>query len=790
MLSYDKMNEKTLKSLEFQKILEALSKNASSVSGKNLILKIRPLTSLIDVQLSLDEVEEAFIIAKKCGTGVPLSFDDISDVLFRASVQSTLTNIDLIKISRFQKNSKKIKELINNIKDEKVIIIRNKAKKITISDSIVVEIDNAILSDTEISDNASNKLKDIRRKIKITGEQIRKKLDNYITSSEYSKIIQDSIITIRNDRFVVPVKAEFKGLMPGLIHDQSSSGQTLYVEPMAIVELNNEIKSLILEEKIEIERILKDLTLKVSILTPNIKDNFEILTDLDVIFAKSYYAYSTKAVKPTINEFGIINLVQARHPLIDNNIVIPTTVSLGDTYKILLVTGPNTGGKTVVLKLVGLLEIMALSGLYVPAISAKISMYDDIFCDIGDEQSIEQSLSTFSSHIKNIKFITDTITSNSLILLDELGAGTDPTEGASLAVAILKFIIEKNSCAIITTHYNELKEFAIISDEIENASMDFDPISFMPTYKLIIGTPGRSNAIEIAKNMGLNSSIIDTARDGLDRDEKHIEQLIRSLEESRRTARNNEDKIQLMLKEIENKNVLSSLELERLQKRRQQLTENAELETNKLLNKSVNEAEIIIQQMKELIKEADNQSLLLAHKLKKEIINLNASKPEINTIDYQIDTNTNLSIGMSVNVNPLNVVGTIVNINEKSETAEVLIGNIKSIIKKENLIPIILPKVEKIQPIKTNKNLINNSFSPEINLIGKSVMDASYELDIYLNKAILSSIDKIKIIHGMGTGKLKEGLRAFLKSSTFVKSFREGDYFEGGMGVTIVTLKK
>lgn len=784
------MDIKTLKSLEFYKILESVSKHAASLPAKNYILSLTPSNDIIYIENSLNEIEEALVFLQKYSSGLYLSFDDVTEIIIKSKVISILTNYELIKISRFIKNALNIKTAIKSVDDERIIILKTIINKIVLDLSLAIMIDESIISDTEISDNASKLLKDIRKKKAAISEKIKKTLDFFISSPTYSKVIQETLVTIRNDRYVIPVKAEFKSIIPGLIHDQSSTGLTYFIEPMVIVELNNQLKTLILEENIEIERILRDFTVKISAISVNLEISFNILILIDSIFAKTHYAYETKSVKPTINQNGYIEIIAGRHPLLNKNLVIPTNVVVGKKYMVLLITGPNTGGKTVVLKLVGLLESMAMTGLYVPADKANLAIFDNIYCDIGDEQSIEQSLSTFSSHIKNIKFITDNVTENSLVLLDELGAGTDPTEGASLAVAILNYIILKGARSIITTHYNELKEFAFINDSIENASMDFDPKTFYPTYNLIIGTPGRSNAIEIAHNIGLNKDIIDYARAGMKRDEKHIEALMKSLEDAKINAKINENKTKELLSEAQGKLTLIKEEAKKLQIQRQKLSDNASIESNILIKKSIKEADNIIAQLKTCLENPSEENLFIARTLKSKIKKLDSIEESAKEYEYNELKDNELSIGSSVKVIPLNVIGKIIDINKKNNSATVITGKIKSIFKNDQLIPVLPQQSNEVKIKGSNTNVRNIAFSPELKIIGLTVFDAIHEVDIFLNQAIQSSISTVKIIHGYGTGKLREGIRAFLKKCVFVDTYQDGDYTDGGRGVTIVTFKK
>lgn len=785
------MENKTLRALEYSKILERISKYASSSLGKTAILKLTPNLTLNEIIISLNEIEQAFIASEKSSKGISFSFDDITDILNKAKVFSTLNNIELLKVSKFIKIAFNVKNDIFNVKSDNISLLKDYVKELILPIELGKYIEDNILSETEINDNASQTLKSLRKKIRTISEQIKKKLDSYVNSRELAKFLQDSIVTIRNDRYVIPVKAEYKNSIDGLIHDQSSSGQTLFIEPISIVEMNNELKSVIILENLEIEKILRDLTIRISANVDILIHATKSLTSLDAIFAKSYYAYATDSVKPSINSNGFIDIELGRHPLLDKNIVVPTSINLGKTFRVLLITGPNTGGKTVVLKLIGIMELMALSGLYVPAKKALLSIFDNIYCDIGDEQSIEQSLSTFSGHISNIKYITDNMSSNSLILLDELGAGTDPTEGAGLAISILDYIIHHDARAILTTHFNELKEYAFITDNVENASMDFNPETYQPTYKIIIGTPGQSNAIEIASKIGLKPAIIEKAKIHINKDNTPNIEMINALEKSLRNARTNQDNTNKLLQEIEEKNIILEKEIEKVKNKKLRLEEKGDEETNRIIQDALLEADILINNIKELTNSPTDSDLFKARAIRKNIQNLKGNVDCKLVCEYPELATQDLLVGCDVKILPLNVIGKIISINDNKNSVEVLIGNIKSIFKKEQLIPVYLPpKTEKIIAKNISSNFKTNSFSPELKIVGLTVPEAIPEIDKFLNSGYNTSIKCLRIIHGIGTGRLREGVRTFLKNHSLVKDFRDGDYLDGGRGVTLVTLKK
>ena len=522
--------DRAVKILQFDKILENISKFAYSQKAKEDIFQIKPFQNKDFINELLTQVEEADKILFFHSISPSFYLDDISFAMEKAKVFSILSMNELLKIARVLRTSRNLQSSIMNIKDESIILLKNISSQIFIDSELEKDINQSILSETEMSDNASIELRNIRINIRRIGERIKTKLNSFVSSSSYSKYLQDNIVTVRGDRYVIPLKSEYRGSIPGLIHDQSASGSTIYLEPMAIIDLNNELKSAIIEESYEIERILKVFSIRISEEVEEINLSFQKIVQLDTIFAKAMYANSQNAIKPKINEKGYLYINCGNHPLIKKENVISNTIYIGKEFNMLFITGPNTGGKTVCLKMVGLFVIMALSGILVPSKDADIGIFDNVFCDIGDEQSIEQNLSTFSSHINNIKDIINNITQNSLVLLDELGAGTDPTEGASLALSISEYLYNSKAKTIITTHYNELKEYAVVKKGIENASMEFNPNTYNPTFKLIIGTPGSSNALLIAEKLGMKKEIIEKAKEGIKSEKVEFENILHTLE--------------------------------------------------------------------------------------------------------------------------------------------------------------------------------------------------------------------------------------------------------------------
>lgn len=783
------MLEKTLKALEFNKILAEIASKASSVPAREAIMEIRPYNDPNYIEELLDEVAEADKIAFEYATNLSFAFDDISAILDKAEVMSVLTMGELLRVSKMLRVAYSVKNSIAKVPDDSLTRIKRIAASVYTDKELEESIESAIISDTEMHDRASEELRSIRIRIRKTGEQIKSKLYTYITSPTYAKYLQDNIVTVRGDRYVIPVKAEWRSAIPGLVHDQSGSGQTLYIEPMAVVELNNTLKTYILEEQAEIERILRAFTLKVSVAATDIRDSFTKIIKLDTVFAKAYYANSVRAVKPQMNTDGIIEISRGRHPLINPKTVVPTDVNLGKNFDLLFITGPNTGGKTVALKLVGLLTAMAMSGIFVPCAEAVLNIFDEVYCDIGDEQSIEQSLSTFSSHIANISGFIEKLNANSLVLLDELGAGTDPTEGAALAMSVAQYIKDRGAKAIITTHYNELKEYAVVTPRAENASMDFDPLTYSPTYRLIVGTPGVSNALLIAGKLGLPAEIVQRAKEGIAEGKLDFENVISSMEEARHNAMENEEKSKEMLKTAEKTLKEAERERDRLFIQREKLNENVRKETKRLVEEAMGEANEIISAMRALLDDPTEADLFKARKLKKSLEKYIVNEDN-EFIGFGEEADGEISEGDAVLVKPLKAEGIVSKIDYRKNSAVVTLGKMNSTFKLDVLQK--LKKAKKAEapvPVHTARKLDNEAFSPELNLIGMTSVEARAELQKYLDKAILKGVNELRIIHGYGTGKLRETVRNYLKSCSFVDSYRDGVYGEGERGVTIVRMK-
>ena len=675
---------------------------------------------------------------------------------------------------------------------------------------IYQNITKAILDENTIADDASKVLNSLRRNRRRLESSIKEKLNSFIHSSSYSKYIMEPIITIRSDRYVIPVKIEYKENINGLIHDISASGSTVYIEPTSIFDLNNQINNIKLQENIEIEKILENLSKQLYPIIDNIKQTINSIGVIDFIFAKAKYSQAMECVEPIINTDKFIDLKQARHPLIDMKNVVPIDINLGKNFTSLIITGPNTGGKTVTLKTVGLLCIMACSGLHIPAKeNSSIYVFDNIFADIGDEQSIQESLSTFSSHIVNIVSILKESTKNSLVLIDELGSGTDPVEGANLAISILESFHSKGALTLTTTHYSEIKNYALLTTGFENASSEFDIENLRPTYKILIGVPGKSNAFAISRKLGLPKSILERAENLLTEDNINVEELIKNIYDDK-----------LLIEKEKEKIIKNSNQVEMLRKQLETNVSDVEGRKNEIINKAKNEARSIlisakeeangiIKELNELCESANKDSLkkanLLRDSLNKDLknnLNSFANNSEVTGNLNDFSNNSEklaLSVGLDVLVKPFNMIGTILTMPNKSNEVMIQFGNTKTNVNVENLE--LVKKSDKSNNLNISNNiksssnnhsglgLKSKSVSSEINVIGLNVEDAIFTIDKYLDDCYLANLPNARIVHGKGTGKLRDGIHTFLKKHPHVKSFRLGTFGEGEMGVTIVEFK-
>ena len=785
------MEARTLKVLEFNKIKEKLKDYAITKGGKELIEKLEPYETLFEVRNKLKETDEALNLLITKGKPPFEGLHDVKDAVERAKKGGILTAGQLLKVGGMLKCSRRFKDYISRREDETAhIILEDLAYILTPIKALEEVIEISIISEEEISDRASSALSSIRRNLKEKNSSVRDKINSIVRAN--SKYLQDSLYTMRGDRYVLPVKSEYKSAVPGLVHDQSSTGATLFIEPMSLVNLNNEIKELKLKEKAEIERILTDLSNKVYEVIDTVESNYKILTELDFIFAKGKYGSSLNAICPEVNEDKSFDIIQGKHPLIDSKIVIPSDIYLGKEFNTLMITGPNTGGKTVTLKTVGLLHLMGLSGLLIPAKdNSSISFFSNIFADIGDEQSIEQSLSTFSSHMTNIVKIIDKSDDNSLVLFDEIGSGTDPVEGAALAIAIIETLREQGARIIATTHYSELKGYALKTSGIENASVEFDVETLKPTYRLLIGVPGKSNAFEISKRLGLREDVITKAKENISSENLKFEDLIRDLQEksilANRDAREAK-KIKIEAEEIKKK---YEEKVRRLDEVRDKAYSDARIEARNIISKAKDEADEILKAMRELEKLGISQGGRA--RLEEERKKLKDSLEKKEASLYKEKENKGESIdkvvlGMDAYLPSLNQNVIIISMPDSRGEVQVEAGIMKINVKLKDLRKLNNPSTKK-EKKKRELNLNLKSIESTIDLRGMDSEEACYKVDKYLDEAYMANLGEVTIVHGKGTGVLRKAINNMLKRHPHVKNYRLGEYGEGGDGVTIAVLK-
>lgn len=785
------VSQKTLKSIEYDKIMQSVSDFAVLYNTKKSIVDFSPVCDFNLAKDLLDKTEESFKLLYDYSVGGVYFFDDISDELTRADAGGTLNNAELLRIASALKSARLLKTSIQTVNDNTLVKIPEIASRIYVNHEFEKEITDKIISAEEISDNASIKLASIRRSIKNINVKIRERLNSFVRGA-FGKYLQENVVTIRQDRYVIPVKSEYRSFVKGFIHDQSSSGSTVFIEPEQVMELNNELKKATLDEKEEIIRILADLSYRVTFMSDALRYNTENISEIDKFFARAEYSFKNKCSKPILNNEGIIDIKKGRHPLISNDRVVPVDVKLGDNYNFLLITGPNTGGKTVTLKLTGLFPLMASSGLYIPASEeSKVSVFSNVFCDIGDEQSIEQNLSTFSSHIKNIINIISSIDDKSLVLLDELGAGTDPEEGSSLALAIIERLLEKNCFGIITTHYSKLKEFAVVNDNIINASMEFDAKTLSPKFKLNVGIPGSSNAIDIAKTLGLDEKIIANAISHLSSEQVNFENVLKEAEKAKRQADDMQVQLDKILIEQKEKLRLIEEEKQKISIEREKIYTNARFETKRIVADKLSEAEEIIDELKSILKKVglESKDVFKAGELKNRLKNskyLNYEEAE--PFELIKTTQKDLVVGNKVYVKSLGAYAKLLSVKIKKGEAEVVVGNLKSIVKIEDIYNS-EKDADKKPTVQIYKSVNNMPKNNEINVIGKTSLEAEDAVKNFIDLAVLNGLEEIKIIHGVGQGVLLKTIRNYLSNEKNVLEFRRGKYGEGENGVTIVKLK-
>ena len=785
------MDKKSYIKLEFDKVREKLSSLCVIDVNKKKALLLEPFSEIDDLNYALNEVSDAYSVIMKRGNPPFYNITDVNSHIKRLDISATFNTRELLDIGKLLKTVRLLKDYASEDRElgiyfDSLIILRG----------LEEEINSKILSEDEIADNASIKLYSIRKKINATHNKIKEVLNKFITSPNYQKFLQDPVVTMRGDRFVLPVKIEHKSDIPGIVHDTSSSGSTVFIEPMAVVEINNSLKEMFNEEEKEIEKILFDLTSMCSLSREQILNNYNTVCELDFIFAKAKMAVDLKATRPVVNERGYINLKKARHPLIDKTKVVAIDVMLGGQFDSLIVTGPNTGGKTVSLKTVGLLTLMGLSGLLIPAADkSEISMFSDIFADIGDEQSIAQSLSTFSSHMVNIVNIINNVQYNSLVLFDELGAGTDPVEGASLAIGIIESLREKGVKVMATTHYSELKLYALSTKGVMNASCEFDVETLRPTYKLIIGTPGKSNAFAISKRLGLSDKILDKAKEQLNDENIKFEDVLSEIEKTRIALKKE--------REIANKFKMEAEELrqelinqkEKSEEKYAKIIDRANEEAREILEDAKEEASELIKELRALRKEENQRDFdrkttkaneRISKKIKERSQKILDSK---NKVVKPVNPKTLLK-GTSVRLIDHDQSATVIELPDKDGNLVVMAGILKI---RTNISNLCLDeaeiKKETTYAVFKKQELKNKTVTTELDIRGQTVADGVMDAEKYIDDAVMLKLERVSIIHGKGTGVLRAAIHAMLKKHPNVKSFRLGLFGEGEDGVTIVELK-
>ena len=791
------MNQKALKVLEYDKIIQLLAEQATSDAGKKRCLELVPMT---DKQLITDAQAQTADALSRIYRKGNISFGGLKDPGFqmkRLEIGGCLNAAELLSICTLLEITRRAKAYSRENRDDlpadSLDVLFAGLEPLT---PLLEEIRRCILAEDEISDDASSTLRQIRRSIKATNDRIHTQLSSLVAGSARN-YLQDSVITMRDGRYCLPVRAESKTSVPGMVHDQSSSGSTLFIEPMAVVNLNNELKELFLKEQEEIDRILADLSNRVAENANGIRQDYTVLAELDFIFAKGALALDMNASRPVFNTEGRIRIREGRHPLLDRKKVVPISLTLGDTFDLLVITGPNTGGKTVSLKTVGLFTLMGQAGLHIPALDrSELAVFNQVYADIGDEQSIEQSLSTFSSHMTNVVSFLNHVDENSLVLFDELGAGTDPTEGAALAIAILSHLHNRGIRTMATTHYSELKVFALSTPGVENACCEFDVETLSPTYHLLIGIPGKSNAFAISEKLGLPDYIIQDAKTHLTEEDESFEDLLTDLEQSRKTIEKEREEVASYRREMERLKSELKNQQEKLDTQRDRIIREANARATDIVQEAKDFADETMKNFRKFGKASISASEM---EKERERIRKQLSKTENkNRLEKKKPSKaykaSDFHLGDSVKVLSMNLTGTVNSLPDAKGNLFVQMGILRSQVNISDLEPIEEPltvTAKQMRRTSSGKMKMGKSMhvSPEINLLGKTVDEAVAELDKYLDDAYIAHLSPVRIVHGKGTGALRNGIHQYLRRQKHIKSFRLGAFGEGDAGVTIVEFK-
>lgn len=789
----------SLKKLEFDKILENVSNYCKTYIGKNHVSELRPLQDKKGIQKMLDETSQGVVLIQRNSTPPLGEIADIKVYLKSLDSYGTLSIKALLEIQNILQMSSNLKNYFEKdyLETSNFSAVEQYFFDLYVNPSIVSTFAKSIIDEDTIADTASSKLQDIRRKERKIEQDIRSKLNGILHSPTYSKYMRENIVTIRNGRFVIPVKEEYRSVVKGFVHDMSSSGSTVFIEPIAIFDLNNELSNLHIEEELEIEKILQNLSGLLYPYTKELENNVQLIGKLDFIFAKAHYSLNLHCTTPEINDEKFIDFKNARHPLIDQTNVVPISVELGKDFLSLIITGPNTGGKTVTLKTIGLLSAMACSGLNIPADEhSSFYVFDHIFADIGDEQSISESLSTFSSHMSNIVKITQKATSNSLILVDELGSGTDPLEGAHLAISILQYFTEMKCLTVATSHYQELKKYALVTPGFKNASVEFDIEHLKPTYRLLIGIPGKSNAFAISRKLGLDENIIEHASSMIDKETVNLEDLLKNIYDSKSKIEDEKIRTSLALQEAEDLRNSLKHQHSNVSDKEKELISNAKQEAKQILLDAKETANSIIKDMNSA--QSASKANKLRNTLNEKISSINTNVEDVELSDNLLPTiaRENIKPGLNVYVSNLKTNGIVVSNISKDDTVQVQIGIMKMKVDIKNLQQTSNSKSSTSANNKSasysyvaRSSLKSQSVSSELNILGLTVDEAIPIVDKYLDDCYIAKLSPVRIVHGKGTGALRNGIHHYLKSNKIVDSFRLGTFGEGEMGVTIVNLK-
>ncbi len=775
--------------LELDKILHAAAENAALEGSREAIRNLVPAVTLKDAEFRLGMTEEARLLLYELGAGRLPEFAPAGDSLERAEKGSTLSNAELLNIARLLSSARVCYQGVHSLSDPRIEKMRTLTDRLAFDEGLEQDIIRKIVNENEIADTASEKLFSIRRSIRALGERIRARLSGYLTGED-RKYLQDGLVTVRGDRYVIPVKAEYKRSIRGFVHDRSASGATVFIEPEEVLEMNNELMDLTLDEKEEVERVLKELSRAAGHMRGQLEADEKILSEVDLYYALAEYGYRRKCVRPKLNGRGVIDVIKGRHPLLDPQKAVPVSVSLGEEYDFLLISGANTGGKTVTLKMCGLFCLMAACGLFVPAgEGTRLAVFQGVYCDLGDSQSIEEDLSTFSSHIVNLREILKEAGKDSLVLIDEPGGGTDPEEGQALARAVLSALERKGCRGIVTTHYSALKEFAYEHARMENGCMEFDAEDFRPLYRLRIGAPGSSNALAICTRLGLPEETIEEARGYLSEGTRSFERTLRAAEESAIRAEAERERAEAIKRDWEARSKALAAEEEKFRREREKFLYASKAEARRIVAERTAQAEELLAEIEEIVKkETLTESDIIRARTLKNKMGETAPEEEAKVCLSPVDRDK-LKVGDRVFVGTMSAEGVVIFLKKEKNTAEVQVGALKVRSPIDGLFYPAAP-TEKRGEVQVVKRLAARDNLPrECNLIGMTAAEAQIEAENFLDAALVAGLTEVRIVHGMGTGKVRAAVHALLRKHPRVDSFRLGKYGEGESGVTIVTLK-